>query len=107
MTAFDTMIDDLYADPNMGIDVLYTPAGGLARSVRALQSAPDIAIGVFDTKAKGSALHLEFRISEAPEMKQGDSVSILGGSMAGGYRIATSDADDSRLYWKTALRVAT
>ena len=37
MSAFDDAMIDLYADPNMGVDVAYTPAGGSARTVRAEQ----------------------------------------------------------------------
>jgi hypothetical protein len=112
MTAFDDMAEDLFADPNLAADVVYVPAGGVARTVRAMASAPDIEVGPFETKAKGSPMRLDFRIGEAPEMKSGDTVTIsdtsgaLGAGMAGDYRIASCEADDSRLFWKTTLRVA-
>jgi hypothetical protein len=107
VTAFDAMLIDLYADPNMGVDVVYTPAGGLGRSARALPSAPDVEVGGFVAKAKGSPLHFDFRIAEVPEMKAGDAVEVVTGPYAGGhYKIQTVMADDSRLNWKTALKVA-
>ena len=107
MTAFDDAMIDLYADPNMGVDVVYTPAGGSGRPVRALPSAPDVEIGGFVAKAKGSPLRFDFRIADVSEMKAGDGVEVVTGPYAGGhYVIQTVMADDSRLNFTAALKVA-
>jgi hypothetical protein len=107
MTAFDDAMIDLYADPNMGVDVVYTPASGSGRAVRALRSAPDVEIGgPFTARAKGSPLHFDFRIGEVPEMAEGDQVEVVAGELAGTYFIQSAMADDSRLNWKATLRKA-
>jgi transcription antitermination factor NusG len=108
MTAFDTAMIDLYANTDMGVDVTYTPAGGSSRTVRAIQSAPDVEIGGgFVAKAKGSPLRFDFRIAEVPEMAEGDQVEVVSGAFAGGaYVIQSCMADDSRLNWKATLRKA-
>lgn len=107
MTAFDDAMIDLYADSNMGVDVVYTPAVGSARTVRALQSAPDVEIGGgFIAKAKGSPLRFDFRIAEVPEMAEGDTIEVISGAYAAGlYSVQTKMADDSRLNWKVTLKV--
>jgi len=107
VNAFDAAMIDLYADPNMGVDVVYTPAGGSGRPVRALPSAPDVEIGGFAAKAKGSPLRFDFRIAEVAEMKAGDGVEVVTGPYAGGhYVIQTVMADRSRLNFTAELKVA-
>jgi hypothetical protein len=106
MTAFDQMLIDLYANSDMGVDVIYTPAGGAGRPLRALLSAPHVEIGPFMAKGKGTALRLDFRIAEVPEMAADDLIEIVSGQFAGElYALQSVKADDDRLNWKTTLKV--
>lgn len=107
MTAFDTMIDDLFADQNMAADAVYTPAGGSAVTVRILQAAPIEAIGGFEVKAVASKLQVQIRISQASDLAEGDQLVVAAVQPwlpAGTYKIMAPEADDDRLCWTASLR---
>lgn len=109
MTAFDTMIEDLYADPNMATDAVYTPAGGADTPVRILQAAPEEMIGPFEVKAKASPIEVEIRIAQAPSLAEGDGLYIPVDAArpwlpSGSYRILAPRVDDTRLNWRMTLK---
>lgn len=106
MTAFDDMLDDLFADPNMASDAAYTPAGGELRTIRVIQSAPDVQLGEFVTKAKATPLRVDIRVSDAPELAAGDAIEIQSGDLAGSYVVSSCDREAQRNCWRAALKVA-
>lgn len=109
MSVFDDLVDEIFGNTDMAFDALYTPSGGSARSVRAMLSAPDQPIGGFETRSRGTALRLEFRRSEVPELAEDDTVDLVAGDnvpgdLIGVYTVKAPEADDSRRVWKFSLR---
>ena len=107
MTAFDDMIDALFADPNMASDAVWTPDGGAPVTVRIMQAAPVDPIGAFDVKAKAAPLQVQIRMSEAPDLAEGDILAITAATAwwpSGQYEIRAPEADRGRLCWTMSLR---
>lgn len=109
MTVFDDMMADLFADPNMAADAVWTPAGGSAATVRILQAAPDEVVGPFEVKAKASPIRVQIRIAEAPTLAEGDALEITAAQSwmpSGNYTILAPEADADRLCWRMSLKRA-
>lgn len=98
MTAFDNAINDLFADPNMGVTVSYQ-----GRPVRALVRRPDREVEFSDITVQTSAALFEIRRREVPEPVAGDIVIHDGGSFVvqGEPRL-----DAERLIWTLDTRPA-
>jgi hypothetical protein len=76
VTAFAAAIDDLFADPNIGSDAVYTPAGG--ESVRVIARRPDEIVGFGDTRIHAATAIFDVRISEVPAPAEGDTLAVGG-----------------------------
>jgi hypothetical protein len=103
MTAFDAAIDDLFADANLAVTVLYEPAGGEARPVRALVRRPDRDIEFSDITVQTSTAVFEIRRHDVPAPLAGDIIVHDGDSFVvqGEPRL-----DDERLIWTLDTRPA-
>lgn len=105
MSAFDDALDALYEDPNLGIDIVWTPVGGAAFALRALPmlgdriASPDVAFGSMNTAVK----RLRVRVSEVAARAPGvaplknDTVAI--GADAFVINGAPRKEDARRLQW--------
>lgn len=101
MTAFADAIDDLFADPNLAVTVLYQQPGGEARPVRALVRRPDRDIQFGDIVLHAATSVFEIRVSEVTSPAEGDTI-ILGDESFIVQGTPTRDAE--RLVWSIDTR---
>jgi hypothetical protein len=78
MNAFASAIDDLFADPNIASDAVYTPADGDPVSVRVIARRPDEIVGFGDTRVHTATAIFDVRISEVPTPAEGDTLEVGG-----------------------------
>jgi hypothetical protein len=77
MSAFDTAMASLIADPHLGCDVEYRQGGtGAPISLRVLRSSPDRIASGFDTEVISASDILSLAIATLPDIAAGDSFSI-------------------------------
>ena len=76
MTAFQEMIDALFADSAMARTVTYTPVAGAAQTIRAVIKSPDRIVDVREMAIHTPTLVVDVRVSDVPEPNQGDTLSI-------------------------------
>jgi hypothetical protein len=78
MTAFATAIDDLFADPNIAAEAIYTPAGGGPMTVRVIAKRPDEIVGFGDTRIHTATAMFDVRVSEVPAPAESDTLEVGG-----------------------------
>lgn len=78
MTAFATAIDDLFADPNIAADAIYTPAGSDPMTARVIARRPDEIVGFGDARIHTATIAFDVRVSEVPAPVEGDTFTIGG-----------------------------
>ncbi|EBA08945.1 head-tail joining protein [Sagittula stellata] len=104
MNAFEAGLGVLHADANMAEDVTYTPlATGLAQTVRAIATAPDVEVGFGLAKVHASTVVLEVAVSAVENPRPGDVILWRGET-----RIVQGepDQDVERLSWSLDTRPA-
>ena len=110
MTAFADAMDDLFADPNLAVTVLYQgrPVRAGAQSidggvvaVRALVRRPDRDVQFGDIAIHATTSVFEIRVSEVAEPAEGDTI-ILGDESF--IVQGTPDRDAERLVWSIDTR---
>ena len=75
MSAFSDAIDDLFADPNLAVTVIYQPVVGEARSIRALIRRPDQDVQFGDIAVHASRALFEIRVGEVSNPQAGDIIT--------------------------------
>ena len=78
MTAFAAAIDDLFADPNIGRDAVYTPEGGVPVLVRVVARRADAITDFGDARLWSETTRLDLRLAEVPQPRPGDRIEIDG-----------------------------
>jgi hypothetical protein len=73
MTVFKGAVDATFAA--LGIDALYTPAGGEPVGVRVIMKRPDI-VGFGETRIHAEAATFELRASEVVNPRPGDQLIV-------------------------------
>ena len=76
MTAFQEMIDALFADSAMARTVTYTPVAGLPQTMRAVIKSPDRVIDVRDIAIHTPTLVVDVRVSDIATPQEGDTLTI-------------------------------
>jgi len=76
MTAFQEMIDALFADSAMARTVTYTPVAGLPQTIRAVIKSPDRVIDVRDIAIHTPTLVVDVRASDIATPQEGDTLTI-------------------------------
>lgn len=76
MTAFQEMIDALFADSVMARTVTYTPVAGLPQTMRAVIKSPDRIVDVRDIAIHTPTLVVDVRVSDVPVPNEGDTLTI-------------------------------
>jgi hypothetical protein len=76
MTAFQEMIDALFADSAMARDIVYTPVAGLPQTIRAVIKSPDKVIDVRDIAIHTPTLMVDVRVSDIATPQEGDTLTI-------------------------------
>jgi hypothetical protein len=78
MTAFAGLVDRLFADPNLGRDAVYEPAGGEPVSVRVVARRADAVTEFGDARLWSETTRLDLRVSEVADPRPGDRIIIDG-----------------------------
>jgi hypothetical protein len=76
MTAFQEMIDALFADSAMARTVTYTPVAGLPQTMRAVIKSPDRIVDVRDIAIHTPTLVVDVRVSDVATPQEGDTLTI-------------------------------
>jgi hypothetical protein len=76
MTAFQEMIDALFADSAMARDIVYTAVAGLPQTMRAVIKSPDRVIDVRDIAIHTPTLVVDVRVSDIATPQEGDTLAI-------------------------------
>ncbi|MGE5770238.1 MAG: hypothetical protein ACM32G_08120 [Betaproteobacteria bacterium] len=79
MTAFAAAVTALFADPNLGVDVIYRTGGaGPGTIIRAIIRQPD-RIGTYgETRIATATLMIDVRVSEVAAPAEGDTLEMNG-----------------------------
>jgi hypothetical protein len=96
MTAFADAIDDLFADPNLAVTVLYQ-----GRPVRALVRRPDRDVQFGDIVLHAATSVFEIRVSEVESPTEGDTITLGDESFI---VQGTPTRDAERLVWSIDTR---
>jgi hypothetical protein len=76
MTAFQEMIDALFADAAVARTITYTPVAGLPQTIRAVIKSPDRVIDVRDIAIHTPTVVVDVRVSDVPDPGEGDTLTI-------------------------------
>jgi len=99
---FDTALSTLLAS-QLGVDVVYTPAGGSPLAIRAAFAEPDVQIPIGQARAKDRKRVLVVRAADVAEPKTGDTAEVPAGS-GNVLRVIDADVrDPMRLSWSVTL----
>lgn len=110
MSAFAAAIDDLFADPNIGRDAVYTPEGGAPVPVRVVAGRADTITDFGDARLWSETTRIDLRVAEVPNPRPGDRVEIPGsgpGQAGDAFLIQGEPVRDrERMVWTVDLRPA-
>ena len=76
-----------------GQTIVYTPAAGVARDVRAIVGQRANPIEFDDVKVDGVQTWVRFNRVDVPELAQGDAITIATGPAAGAYTVNALEPD--------------
>ena len=103
MNAFAAAIEMLFADPNIGVEAIYTSDGGAPVLVRAVARRGDAVSEFGDARLWSDTTRVDLRVAEVPNPRPGDRVEIeVGAFLIQGAPVR----DRERLIWTVDLRPA-
>ncbi|MGF6860962.1 head-tail joining protein [Albimonas pacifica] len=103
MTAFASVVDALFADPNIGRDAVYTSDGGAPLLVRAVARRADAVTDFGDARLWSETTRIDLRAAEVQSPRPGDRIEIDGEA----FLIQGEPVRDrERLVWTVDLRPA-
>ena len=103
MTAFASVVDALFADPNIGRDAVYTSDGGAPLLVRAVARRADAVTDFGDARLWSETTRIDLRAAEVQSPRPGDRIEIDGEAfLIQGEPVL----DRERLVWTVDLRPA-
>lgn len=76
MSAFDTAMQALFADGNLGVAATYLPSQGGNKSVRVITKAPDLYQNVGQSVIETPSFVLEVQVADCPNLAQGEKFLI-------------------------------
>ena len=76
MTVFATLVDRLFADPNVGRDAVYIAEGGTARIVRIVARRADEITSFGDARLWSETTRVDVRVTEVVQPRPGDRIEI-------------------------------
>ena len=103
MNALAAALDALFADPNVGRDAVYTPAGGEPVPVRIVPRRADVISEFGDARVWSETIRLDVRVREVAEPRPGDGFEIDGETFV---VQGEPTRDRERLVWTMELRPA-
>ena len=78
MTAFAGLVDRLFADPNLGRDAMYEPAGGEPISVRVVARQADAVTEFGSARLWSETTRFDVRVAEVANLRPGDRIVVAG-----------------------------
>ena len=78
MSAFAAAIEMLFADPNIGVEAIYTSDGGGPVLVRAVARRADAVSDFGDARLWSETTRIDLRVAEVPNPRPGDRIEIDG-----------------------------
>ncbi len=101
MNAFATIIEILFADPNIGGEAIYTSDGGAPALVRIVARRADAVTEFGDARLWSETTRIDLRVAEVPNPRPGDRIEIDGEAfLVQGEPVR----DRERLVWTVDLR---
>ncbi|OZA16439.1 MAG: hypothetical protein B7Y02_03250 [Rhodobacterales bacterium 17-64-5] len=101
--AFAAAIEMLFADPNIGVEAIYTSDGGAPVAVRAIVRRPDEVTNFGDARLWSETTRFDVRVADVPNPRPGDRLEIDGDA----FLIQGEPVRDrERLVWTVDLRPA-
>jgi hypothetical protein len=102
-SVFASAMDVLFADPNIGVEAIYTSDGGAPVAVRAIVRRPDEVTNFGDARLWSETTRFDVRVAEVPNPRPGDRIEIDGDA----FLIQGEPVRDrERLVWTVDLRPA-
>lgn len=103
MNAFAAPIEMLFADPNIGVEAIYTSDGGAPVVVRAVVRRPDEVTNFGDARLWSETTRIDLRAAEVQDPRPGERIEIDGEAiLIQGEPVR----DRERLVWTVDLRPA-
>ena len=91
----------LFADPNIGVEAIYTSDGGGPVSVRAVARRADAVSDFGDARLWSETTRIDLRVAEVPNPRPGDRIEIgVDAFLIQGEPVR----DRERLVWTVDLR---
>lgn len=78
MSAFAAAIEMLFADPNIGVEAIYTSDGGAPVLVRAVARRADAVTDFGEARLWSETTRVDFRVTEVANPRPGDRIEIDG-----------------------------
>lgn len=103
MSAFAAAVGALFADPNIGRNVVYIADGGTPVLVRVIARRADVISDFGDARLWSETTRIDLRVAEVPAPRPGDRIEIDGDA----FLIQGEPVRDrERLVWTVDLRPA-
>ena len=103
MMALAAAMDDLFADPVIAEDAVYTASGGAAVAIRVIGRRADAVTGFGDARLWSETARFDIRTAEVASPRPGDRIEVGGEA----YLVQGEPARDSaRLVWTVDTRPA-
>ena len=102
-SVFASAMDALFADPNIGVEAIYTSDGGAPVLVRAVVRRPDEVTNFGDARLWSETTRIDLRVAEVANPRPGDRIEIGGDAFL---IQGEPDRDRERLVWTVDLRPA-
>ena len=103
MNAFAAAMEMLFADPNIGVEAIYTSDGGVPVLVRAVARRADAVTDFGDARLWSETTRIDLRVAEVPNPRPGDRLEIDSEA----FLIQGEPVRDrERLVWTVDLRPA-
>ena len=103
MSALSVAIEMLFADPNIGVEAIYTSDGGAPVLVRVVARRADAVSEFGDARLWSETTRIDLRVAEVPNPRPGDRIEIdTEAFLIQGEPVR----DRERLVWTVDLRPA-
>lgn len=104
MTVFEDLFGDLYADADLAVDGVYTPAAapGSPFAVRVMRARPQEAIGGFGGRVVAEAVQLSVRRAQVAQPAVGDLIAVGAET----FKVMSWSIDGERIEWRLAVEGA-
>ncbi|MBK5932457.1 hypothetical protein C8N32_11526 [Rhodovulum imhoffii] len=103
MTAFDAIVDTLFADPNIGREAVYIADGGAPVLIHVVSRQADAITDFADARLWSETTRIDLRVADVANPRPGDRLEIDGDAfLIHGEPVR----DRERLVWTVDLRPA-